>query len=155
MAKELTIGNNTYNYPENGENPGWGEEATAWAEAVTDLLATVQGANDITLSNFTLQNNQITAANITGLAFNLTEVLQFRIEYTIKRTNDGGSTITTETGTIYGHNNDTVVELSQEFTGNTGIDFSITPAGQLQYTSSNLVNHVSSSITFKATAMNK
>jgi hypothetical protein len=153
MAIELQIGNVTYNYPEDGENPGWGEEATAWAEAVTDLLGTLRSGNDIALTTVSLANNQSTAANVTGLAFNLNEIIQFKIEYTVKRIYDSGSSVVVETGEIYGTHDGSTTTLSQESSGGiSGVDFSIS-AGQIQYTSTDLANHQSSVITYKASTM--
>lgn len=154
MSVPLTVNNNSYNYPENGENPGWGEDATAWAEAVTAVLGTLQGSNDITLSNANIANGAV-AQSVLGLAFNTTQVLQFRIEYTVKRVYGiPASNVKMETGVIFGYNDDTDVFLSQESHGDAEVSFDIV-AGQIVYTSSTLSNPDSGVITFKATTMNK
>ena len=47
MPKLLTVGNEEFEFPLEGENAGYGSEITDWAEAVTTALATVQKPNDI------------------------------------------------------------------------------------------------------------
>ena len=56
MSRQLQIGNKVFNYPDTGDNPGWGEDATAWAQAVTTALETVQGTNDIPATTTALAN---------------------------------------------------------------------------------------------------
>lgn len=150
MAKQLQIGSTIYNYPEEGDKAGWGEEATSWAEGVTDALSSVQGANDILITSATLTNNQTTATNIPGLLFNVAQVEAVEIDYLIKRTYDSGSTTVVETGKILGSYNGTDFIISQDTTEDAGVVISVTSAGQFQYTSSDLSNHVSSLIRFKA-----
>jgi hypothetical protein len=154
MAIELIINNNSYEYPENNENPGWGEDATAWAEAVTQTLETLQGSNDIPLTSANIIDN--TSDNVLGLAFNIAQVLQFRAEYTVKRTD--GVTIIMETGILYGYNDDMgAMTLSQESHGDGQITFDITAAGQVTYdtTDNPFAGQTSGVITFKASTMNK
>jgi hypothetical protein len=153
MSVELTINNNSYNYPENGENPGWGEDATAWAQAVTEVLGTLQGSNDIPLSSANISDS-VTNESVLGLSFNPVQVLQFRIEYTVKRVYDDGNLVKMETGVLYGYNDDSTIFISQESHGDAGIDFDIS-GGQIIYTSSTLADYQSGVITFKATTMNK
>ena len=54
MAKNLTIINSTYSYPDAGDPKGWGEEASEWAKAVTDLRGDLRGSNDIVQTSFIL-----------------------------------------------------------------------------------------------------
>lgn len=150
MAKQYTIGTKTFNYPDAGENPGWGEDATDWAGAVTDALQTVQGPNDILLTSATLANNQTSATNIPGLSFNVAQVEAVEIDYYITRTFDSGSTVISERGKILGDYNGTDFIISTESSGDTGVDFFVTSGGQFQYTSSDLTNHTSSTIRFSA-----
>lgn len=67
MAKKLTVGGTVYNYPVEGEDAGrYGEDASSWAEAVTDTISIINGPGDILQTNFNIDNNQTTFANITG-----------------------------------------------------------------------------------------
>lgn len=150
MSKTLQIGSETFEYPENRENPGWGEEATGWAEAVTDAIANVQGPNDILTTSANLNNNQAVAANVNNFRFDTSEVQAISAEYLIIRVYDSGSSTVTESGEIIGNYNGSDFVISQDAVGDAGITFSITSVGQVQYISSNLTNHVSSVIRFKA-----
>lgn len=152
MAKNLQVGNDVYSYPENNENPGWGEDATAWAEAVSDALATVQGPNDIPLTTSTLSNNQTTFADIPSFELNAANVQAFSAEYLVIREYDPGSgAITvTESGTIRGNYDGSDFYISVDNERDAGITFEITSAGKLQYKTTDLTGHVSSTIKFKA-----
>ena len=151
MSKQLQIGQDIFNYPEQGENPGWGEEATSWAEAVTNSLANVQGENDILITSATLSNNQSTPANIPGLSFNAAAVQSVEIDYFIVRTFDLGASTVVETGKILGSYDGSDFFISTEGDGGvTGVDITVTSAGQFQYTSSDLTDHQSSTIRFRA-----
>lgn len=151
MPKNLQIGSTVFEYPEQGDKAGWGEEATSWAEAVTDALQTVQGPNDILTTSATLLNNQTTPANIPGLNFDVSEVQAIDIKYLIIRTFDAGATTITEAGRILGSYNGSEFTISVETDGNdSGFDITVLNSGQFQYTTSDLANHVSSLIRFEA-----
>lgn len=146
MPKNLQIGNETFEYPIQG-NGGWGEEATAWAEAVTQALQTVQGPNDILLTTALLLNNQSTPANVSGLAFDTSEVLSVQIDYFIERQ---GSTTKVESGILSATFDGSDWKLTAESTSDAGIDFTISASGQVQYTSNDLAGHTSSTVRFRA-----
>ena len=150
MSKQLQIGSTIFNYPEQGDKAGWGEDATAWAEAVTDALGNVQGPNDILITSATLANNQTTAANIAGLTFNVAEVEAVEIDYYIRREFDGGASTVVETGKILGSYDGSDFFISTESTGETGTVISVLSTGQFQYTTTDLTNHTSSLIRFRA-----
>lgn len=155
MSKQLQIGSRIFNYPEEGDRAGWGEEATEWTEAVTDALQNVQGPNDILITSATLANNQSSAANIPGLTFNTGEVQSVEVDFLVVREYDSGSTVDTESGRILGNYNGTDFFISVESVGDAGITFSITSGGQFQYTTDNKVNHISSTIRFKASTIDQ
>ncbi len=69
MARDLVVDNVTYSFPEQGEDPTWGEVVVDWAEAMTAAINTLQGPADIPETTFTVANNQSVAANVTGLVF--------------------------------------------------------------------------------------
>lgn len=152
MSISLTIGNETFEYPENGSNPQaqWGEEATGWAEAVTELLNNIQSPNDVSLTTFTLNDNVTTETNIVGLAFSTTAVSHVNVEYVIERTVAGN--VTAESGLILGNYDGVNFNISLETVGDSGVNISVTNTGQFQYTSSNL-GHTACTIKFKGTAI--
>lgn len=137
---ELEVNNKQFLYPNAGENPGWGEDATAWAEEVTEVLNSLAGPDDILQTTVSINNNVgPTPSNVAGLLFNTATVRSARIDYNIYRTLNAASELA-ETGIVQ------IVyksiagtwELSQEATGNAGVSFTITNAGQVQYTSTNM-----------------
>lgn len=150
MSKTVQIGSRVFEIPDQGDNPGWGEEVTAWIEAATQALENVQGANDILTTSATLANNQAVAADIPGLLFNISQVESVEIDYVITRTYDLGATVVVESGKILGNFNGSDFVISVEATGETGTDISVLNTGQFQYTSSDLTDHISSIIRFQA-----
>ena len=146
MPKNLQIGNDIYEYPVQSDG-NWGEEATAWAEAVTDSLANVQGANDILITSSNLNNNQVAPTDIAGLAFSTSSVLSIQLEFFVKR---DASSVFTESGILSANFDGSDWKTVQESVGDSGVIFTITPSGQVQYTSTNLASHVSSSVRYRA-----
>lgn len=143
MARELVVNNVTFNYPEPGEDPGWGGEATDWAEEVTDVLNSLLGAGDILETTFNVANNVSVAANVIGLAFTATAVRAAVIEYSIYRTTDSSTSGNAETGMmniVYDNNASSGNKwlLSRMQDGESGVVFDITDGGQFTYTSSNI-----------------
>lgn len=150
MAKLLQVGNQTFEYPEQGTELPWGEDATGWAEAVTEALQTVQGPNDKLKTEVTLANNQTTPTDISGLSFNVAAILAVTIEYYVERIYDGGATQIGESGVIRAYYDGTDFNISVQATEDAGVDITATNAGQFQYTSDNKANHTSSRIVFTA-----
>lgn len=137
MARSMTVGSCTFLFPTQGQKSGWGEVLTDWACAVSTKLATVSAANDITLKTVCIANNQSVAANVgTGaaaLSFSTSAVRSFDVDYVVLRT-DCCSVVTTESGKMTGNYNGTSWQFSvHDVTGNAGMAFSITSAGQVQY----------------------
>lgn len=150
MPKILQIGNEIIEYPAPEDRAGWGEEATRFAELVTEALLTVQGPNDLLTQSATLANNQIASANIPGFVFNTGQVQAINAEFLVIRVFDVGATTVVESGQINGSYNGTEFKITIESDGDTGVRFSITNGGQIQYTSDDKPNHISSVIRFKA-----
>ena len=150
MSKTLQVGSDIFKYPEQGTNPGWGEEATAWAEAVTDALKSVQGPNDILLTSAALANNITTLTNIPGFNFDTSDVQAVTAEFFVIRVYDSGATTVAQSGSMAGNYDGSTFYLTVQSVGDAGMDFDITNAGQVQYKSSDLANHMSTTIRFKA-----
>lgn len=148
MSKTLQIGSNIYTIPEEGDNPGWGEDLTAFFEGIADALENVQGPNDILITSAPLTNNQSTFANVSGLQFNTAQVQAIEVKYLIIRVYDAGASTVTESGTITGNYDGATFFISTQHVGDAGITFDITNTGQIQYKSSDLTSHVSSVIRF-------
>jgi hypothetical protein len=152
MSIELQVGSEVFEYPVNGTNAieSWGEQTSGWAQAVTDVLATVNAPNDITLTTVSLNDNVSSPANIVGLKFPTISILSVKIEYIIKRII--GAIVLTESGVIYGNYNSTDFFISQESVGDAGIYIDVTSGGQFTYTSSNL-GQTSCILKFKASTI--
>lgn len=89
------------------------------------------GLRNSTIFSFT--NNQSSAANVTGISADGSQETGMRIKYAIKR--DGTSDLR-ESGLLEATYDGTAWNLTQEYSGqDSGVTFSITAAGQLQYTS--------------------
>jgi len=150
MSKQLQIGNKIFDYPEAGDNPGWGEDTAAWAEAVTEALQSVQGPNDILTTSTALSNNVSTPTPVAGLSFDLSQVRRITAEYFIVRVFDAGATTVTESGTILGDYNGTELAISVEAVGDSGVRFDANNTGQILYTSDDKTDNVSITLTFEA-----
>jgi len=155
MSKNLIVGNQTFEFPEQGDNADWGSSVTDWAEAVTDALSTVQKPNDILLTTANIANNISSPTNIPGFSFSTAEVKAINCQYLVTRTTTIPNVVLTEVGYIEGWFDGTNWGISIRTTGDAGILLSITPAGQMQYTSSNLAGAThTGSISFEAKVIN-
>lgn len=140
MAKTLIINNIPFEYPDKGDEPGWGQDATAWAEEVTRSLTDLIGPDDILQTAFNIANNQVAFADVTGLAFNAASVRSSVIEYAVYRVSDANPSGNTETGEmrlVYDNNLGWALSIGN-IVGNSGVNFDITGTGQVQYTSTDI-----------------
>lgn len=140
MPKSLIVNNTVYDYPTAGDEPGWGGEATGWAEEVTGVLNNLLGPDDILETSFNIANNQSSAADVTGLVFNTGSARSAVIEYSVYRISDSNPSGNTETGEIrvvYDNSAGWLISVGN-IVGNSGIVFSITTGGQIQYTSTDI-----------------
>lgn len=81
MTKRLQVGDEIFNYPTTGDS-NYGESATAWATAVTDVLTNVIGPGDI----LTQQTELVGASgNVSGLVFDVSFVQRIVVEGFISR----------------------------------------------------------------------
>jgi uncharacterized protein YjbI with pentapeptide repeats len=156
MSKTLIIGSEEFDFPLQGENPDWGEQVTDWAEAVSDSLKSVQQPNDLLRSIATINNNVTTFTNISGFNFDTAEVRTINAEYIIKRTAVSPAANLVESGFIQGNFDGTNWNMVRRQVGDAGIEFDITPAGQVQYTTTNLTgSSYAGSIIFRAKVFNE
>lgn len=117
---------------------------------VAELLAGVDvgSAGDINETSFSIANNQTSEANITGFAFSNAVVRSFKALVSVEI--DAASDLF-EVFTLEGIQRGTDWQMSISGTGDDSlIVFSITTAGQVQYTSGNYTTFSSGSIKFRA-----
>lgn len=150
MSTKVQIGNKSFNIPDPGEKVGYAEETTDYLVAIAEALASVQGPNDILQTSAALANNQSTLTTIPGLVFSTTNVLSIEVSFFIVRTFDSGSSTITNSGNILGSYDGSEFKISVDTDGDVGVEFNIDNTGQMFYTSSDLTDHVSSTIVYKA-----
>lgn len=155
MPQNLTVNGNNYAYPIAGDEPGWGEDATAWAAEVTNVLSDIQGIDDIPETTFIIANNTTASADVVGLVFNPTTVRSATVTYSVYRSTD--TTELAEKGTLElvfknGGTPGSKWTIGQVYFGDdSGVRFSMTDAGQIQYTSSDISgSNYSGEIRFEA-----
>lgn len=139
----LVVNNTTFNYPGPGEDPGWGEDATAWAQAVTQVLNSLLGPGDVLETTFNVTNNVSAAENVVGLTFDTATVRAAIIEYSVYRTSDTATSGNAEFGMMVMVYDNSATSgnkwvLVQDSSGDAGIFFDVTDAGQFQYTSTDI-----------------
>lgn len=107
--------------------------------------------------SFTLVNNQAVAADITELQFNKSRVSVAFIDFLVQRvTTATGATELLEAGHLTAVYKPTslswaLVEVNVNAPNNSGVTFSITASGQVQYTSTNITGTASiSRVIYKA-----
>lgn len=138
MPKLLTVGNEEFEFPLEGENAGYGSEITDWAEAVTIALETVQKPNDIPTTAEIPLNADIALnvpAPIPGFSFPTAEVIAVEGKYLFKRsyTTISGDVVNMEVGFIEGYFNGIEWGISIRTTGDIGVLVTINSAGQMLY----------------------
>ncbi len=138
----IVINNTSFNYPDPGSEPGWGADATDAMVEVAEVLATIQGVDDIAETTFNVANNISSAMDVVGLAFNPSTVRSAIVDYSLYRNTD--STELAERGSlnlIYknGATPGSKWSIGRVLFGDdAGLSFTMTDAGQIQYTSTNL-----------------
>jgi len=153
----LIVNNTSYAYPDPGTEPGWGESATAWAQGVTDVLATLLAPGDILQSSYVINNAVASPININGLAFNGAVTRAANVQYAIYRISTANPAGNAEQGTLYltydsaASSGNKWILASQNSGSNSGVIFSITDSGQVQYISTD-INSVGYSGTIKFSA---
>jgi hypothetical protein len=148
MSVTLIVNNTPFEYPEQGEQQPWGESATNWAIEVTDVLSSLSGSSDILETSASILNNQTTKANILGLFFDINTVRSFVVQGNINRTYGAGLQ-KNEQFTLTGINVGSTFDIQQDGIGESEVEISILPTGQLQYTSSDLSSGLAGIMKFR------
>jgi hypothetical protein len=141
MSVVVTINGVDYSIPTVGEEL-WGTEVTDWMVAVSTELSNLVVDGDLGPTVLvTVANNQASAANVSSLSFDSAEIRSAVIEYYVYRTWNTGTEEAIESGTLYINYKDIaaewdMVQVGANVTGS-GVTFSVTSAGQVQYVSDN------------------
>ena len=129
MPKLLIVRDEVYEYPVNGDN-NYGEEATNWAEAMTEIASEIASPGDIPSTEVVLRDNaasSTTSGNIVGLLFDTTFVQSMIITGHIERTLTDSSR-QVEFFRTEGVYNGSEIVFSVEFAGD-DTDFTFTESG--------------------------
>jgi hypothetical protein len=159
MSVPLVVNSELFQYPSNRQVPGWGGDATAWAQAVTTVLGSLAGPNDILQTEANIANGQslampATAGLVAGLSFDPTVVRGAKVDYNVYRLTTGsGAEELVEQGIMLisykpvAMTWDLVIMSSQS----SGVTFTISSTGQVYYTSTTMTGvNPTGSIVFRA-----
>jgi len=123
----LNIGGQSYNYPDPGREPGWGEDATAWAEAVTEAIGSSFAAGDIRGS--VDLPPAATATNVESMLINSVDSVAGEVLYYVS-----GPT-QFQTGKLTLTRTSSNWRLTREYVGDSiPLILTVTSSGQIQYT---------------------
>jgi hypothetical protein len=138
MSQTVTISGTSYTIGDQGASPPWGADLNDLLLALVQVAQATSGGGDILTTSFNVANNQVAPANVTGASWDTSTVRGFILSYSLYRSTNINEE--SETGQIYGTYSSTANtwQIAQTYAGSSGISFTITNAGQLQYTSSNV-----------------
>lgn len=156
MASSISvvINGTTITLPNVNTDPNWAEGVVTFFQQVAIALQGVTGTWDIPPQSYTFISNINTAVPITQLSFPTSEVRSVEIIYSIIRTTNTNSEA--ETGKLYlVYNASATVgskwEMSREFTGSSGVTFTVDDTGQISFSSTLLAGSgFSGNIVFQA-----
>lgn len=139
---QLQVGNTIFQYPDVGSEAGWGEDATGWAEAVTNTLAALIGPGDILPTTLSISNNVASPTALVGFAFNKSIVRAANVIYHITRKSnttlemvESGMLIITAQLTSA---TTPIWTMTQTEDRTAGVSFSIDDTGQIYYLSTDI-----------------
>ncbi len=139
----ITIQGTVIDFPDSGTSPNWAPAVIQFAQSVELALSSVVGSFDIPPQTQSIDSsNPASNVDITALTFPVSDVRGAFIRYDVIR--ETSSTTGVETGLIIlSYNPDGAVsskwEITREYAGSgADITFSVTDAGQVQYTTETL-----------------
>lgn len=151
MTKKLQVGDEFFDYPITGDI-NYGEDASDWADAVTEALKTVQNPGDIPVTEAALvgtSDGTVTTGTIPGLSFDTAFVQRIFVEGLITREFVAAQT-KVESFAVQGAYNGSDFNISVNYDGDdTDVTLDVT-AGQFTFESVDDPNTTSITIKFKA-----
>lgn len=139
----VIINNKTFNYPDDGSDPGWGGEATdAFVELAT-AFATILAPGDILETTFNINDNTSISTQVQGMAFDPSLSRSASIVYSIYRTSTDTPSGNAETGEIQivydnSASSGNKWKMIQIKNGDAGVVLTISDLGQFSYTSTQI-----------------
>lgn len=154
MSKTFVLGDEIYEYPDNGDI-NYAEGATGWAEDANNILNQVQGPGDIATTETSLIGTDTGThieGDITNLDFDTAFVQSIKVEGFITREFSDATPTRVESFTIDGAYNGTEIVFSAEFSGDdTEVEFSVN-GGQFRFKYLKITNTESVRVKFSAKA---
>lgn len=151
-SMSLTSSENVSSFTQGGALTVAGGLAVGQSMAVGRSISLGGISNDIA-GTFSASNNISTPAAITGLIFPTANIRAFSINIQIQLLAGSGSNNLYAYYTIDGIQNTTGWAIDDTFIGDvTGLSFSIDNTGQIYYTSTNVANWISCTLSYKATS---
>jgi hypothetical protein len=147
MSFTITIQGTEIQFPASSESPNWSEAIDQFATSVEAALSGLAGAFDVPPQVYVIDSfNPVTDQALPNFAFPVTDVRSIYIRYAVFRTTS--TTTAYETGNIMAiYSPDNPVNNKWDFSvdrvGDGQITFSITDAGQIQFSTQTLggINH--------------
>jgi len=154
---EIIIRGTPIDFPNTSASPQWAPAIIQFAQAVEEALGLVIGSFDIAPQIFDFTNNSNTSVSVTNLQFPVNDVRGAFISYTVFRTTSTNTVYEIgELQTVYNPDNSIGEkwEMTRSYTGDADITFSITDAGQVQFSTTAISGSGHSGvISFQATAL--
>lgn len=138
MSKNVTVGNQDFEIPDPGQNPGYAEQLTDFFVALADNLASIVGPNDIALTTAVIANNVTAFTPIPGFSFSTASVRQIEATYLVERSTVSPAQAFVEDGEIKGNFDGQNWTITIKHRNSAGIELDILPTGQIVYKSSNI-----------------
>ena len=108
---------------------------SAHLKGLDTAIGSLGGGGSETTGNTTINNNQSTYSNLTGLVFDKTVTRSVSIRFSVSRNTDTASKAGSGIIEIYYDTQSNNWYLSMEGSSNSGIEFDVTSSGQIQYKS--------------------
>jgi hypothetical protein len=123
----------------------------SWFNLLRTAIIGLAGAGSLTESDFTFANNQAAAADVTGLLFDSSDSISAEVDIQVIRSGASGSARSLIKLYLMYYNSTWNLLDQTEIGEESGLTFSVTAAGQVQYTSDDLGGSYSGAGRFRAT----
>ena len=152
MAITLRLGDETFEIPVPGSG-NWGEQVTLYLQKNSEIIATIQGPQDILLTEAPLVNGA-TNQPIVGLSFDTSTLQQIKVEGIITRTFTTSADPKVDSFTMEGIFDGSNFHIQNEYVGtDAGVSLNINGAGQATYTAETVADTDTFTIRFRAKAI--
>jgi hypothetical protein len=151
MTIRLRLADEEFDIPNVGDN-NWGEQVTLYLKKNSDVIATIQGPQDILLTEAPLADGG--SGPINGLAFDTSTIQQINVEGIIIRTFTTAADPTTDSFVCEGVYDGANFFINPKYMGTDAkVTLDINNAGQFIYTAESVADTDTLVIKFKASAI--